>query len=205
MAPERRDAGGGPLAEKVLDDARREAAAIVLAARERAERRLREAEQEAGRIEAEVTAAGRAEGERKARREAALADIEARRMLLGARVSQVERILAEARRRLAERVEGPEGSRFLAALVAAGGRSLGVERFRVRVPGRFRAPLEDVLQGAGAVPVLEETEDARAGVTIHSLDGRKMVDMTVDGISRRRAQEAWRAAAEALFQREPGS
>jgi len=187
--------GLAPLLDMVAEEARLQAEALLAEARRQAELHVREAEKKAKEIVAGATASGAIEGEREARRRIALAGIETRRELLRVRESHIERAVELAARRLAERVEGASGGDLLAAAIRTGASALGESRVRVHVRPRDRAALESAL---GSDFVWENDEREEPGVRVLSPDGRRMVDMTVGGILRRRRDEARRAAATAL-------
>jgi vacuolar-type H+-ATPase subunit E/Vma4 len=201
---ERSQPGLAPLLETVEEEARRQAESQLEEARARAALRVAEAERVAQEVEAQAGAAGAAEGEREARRRVALARIEARRELLRLRETHVERAIELAVRRLDEELQGPEGAAFAARAVRAAARALGESRLVLRAAQVDRAALADAL-GAGAPAIEWDGEAAGApGLVALSPDRHRMVDMTIDGVARRRRGDARRAAAAALAGRRGG-
>ena len=191
------------LLEGLAEDARCEAEQILGAARERAEESIARAAHEASRLEAEAEAEGRRQGEREARRRVALARIEVRQDELRQREAEVAHAIDGARRRLEERAEGPEAGAFLAALVASAARALGERRVRLRVRAQDRPHLAASLPGMGLEPCFDEEPLAEPGALVRAEDGRRLVDATLAGILRLRGPAARRAAAAALFPKDP--
>jgi vacuolar-type H+-ATPase subunit E/Vma4 len=200
--PEPTQPGLAPLLETVEEEARQHCEFQLGEARKRAALRLAEAERKAGEIEAQARAAGVAEGEREAQSHIARARIATHREFLRERETHIERAIELATRRLDAQLRGPEGTALVAAAVRAAARALGEIRLRIRAAGVDRAAVEAAL-GAGA-PAIEWEDGADAdvsGFVAFSPDRHRMVDMTLDGIARRRRDEARRAAAEALLGR----
>lgn len=195
LAPDA-ERGLAPLLEIVALEVHRQSEALLAESRRHAELRLHEAEKSAAQIAAQAIASGELEGEREARRRMALAEVETRRELLRIRESQIDRAVELAARRLAELAEGPASVPLLVAAVRTAASALGEARVRVCARARQRAELELKL---GDDVVWDAAEPQEAGVWVFSLDRRRMVDMTVGGILRRRRAQARRAAAAALF------
>jgi len=194
--------GLASLLETVEGEARHHAETLLEDARRQAELRVGEAERSAAEVEAQASAAGTVEGEREARRRIALGRIETRRQLLQLRESNVERALELAAARLAEQLRGSANASLLADAVRAAARALGEDRVRVRARAHDRSPLASTL-GAGPPAVEWDEGDVpeQAGVVVLSADRHRMVDMTIDGLLRRRRAAASRAAAEVLVGR----
>jgi vacuolar-type H+-ATPase subunit E/Vma4 len=190
-----------PLLEGLAEETRREAEALVGAARQRAEEALARAALEASRLEAEAESEGRREGEREARRRMALARIEARQDELRQRDAEVARAIEAALRRLEARAEGPEGGALLAALVQDAARALGERRVRVQVREADRERLAAALAGTDLEPLFDAEPLGEPGALVRAGDGRRLVDATLAGILRLRRPAARRAAAAALFPR----
>jgi len=186
-----------PLLETVADEAQRAAEALGSEARRRAELRVAEAERSAQEIEAQASASGAAEGEREAQRRIALARIETRLDLLLLRESEIDRAIELAKRRLAELTAGAEGARLVAGAIRAAARVLGESHVRVRASER--AALEAALAGGELAIEWEPAERDEPGALVLALDGRRVVDMTLGGILRRRHDRARQVAAETLF------
>jgi len=204
--PERSQPGLAPLLETVEEEARQHSETQLGEARKRAGLCLAEAERKAGEIEAQARAAGLAEGEREAQSRIARARIAARGELLRERETHIERAIELATRRLDAQLQGPEGAALVVAAVRAAARALGETRLRIRAACVDRAAVEAAL-GAGAPAIEWEEEDAGAGhsgIVALSLDRHRMVDLTLDGIARRRHDEMRHAAAEALLGRRGG-
>jgi vacuolar-type H+-ATPase subunit E/Vma4 len=193
-----------PLLETIAEEARREAGEIVDAARGRAEATAQRAELEARSLESQAASRGRVEGEEEARRQLALARLEARQALLRERDGHVEGVLEEARRRVAELAQGPEAGRVLADLIAGARRALDERGLRVRVRARDRARLTEVTPPDVEIVVDDAALD-EPGVVVTTLDGRRRMDLTLAAILRRRREAARRAAAALLFAEEPAS
>jgi vacuolar-type H+-ATPase subunit E/Vma4 len=189
-----------PLLETVADEARQHRDTQLAEARQSAALRLAEAERKASEIRAQATATGVAEGDREAQSRIARARIATRRDLLRERETHLERAIELATGRLEAELRGAEGAALVAAAVRAAARTLGETRLRIRAAGVDRRAVAAAL-GAGA-PGIEWEDEADAdvaGIVASSLDRHRMVDMTLDGIVRRRHDEARRAAAEALL------
>jgi len=198
---ERTDAGLAPLLETVQEEARRQAEQVLADARVQSDQRLREAERSAAEIEARAAAAGTAEGDREARRRVALARIESRRELLRVRETYLDRAIDRAVHDLDVQLQGPAGTALVAGAVRAAARALGEGRVYVRAGRIDRDAVEAALRAGGPeIAWADATPDetSAAGVLVLSADRHRMVDMTVDGIARRRRDALRRAAAKAL-------
>ena len=201
--PERRDPGLAPLLDTVAAEARQQAEALLAEARAEADLRLREAERSASEIEARAGAAGAAEGEREARRRIALAHIETRRELLRMREMHLERAIEHAIHALDAQLQGPEGVSLVAGAVRAAARALGETQLSLRAGRVDRAAVVAAL-GPDAPNVAWDEDDGPggSGIVVSSADRHRMVDMTLDGIARRRHDAARHAAADALLRRD---
>lgn len=189
-----------PLLELVAEEAEREAEQLLAAAGARARQVVATAEERAEAMLAGAAAEGRTEGEREGRRRVALAQIEARQEALRLREAALERVLERALRLLHERADGPEGERLLAELVASAARALGDATLQLRVRARERERVADGLPGVGAELVLSDETLAEPGAVVSSPDGRRIVDMTLSGLARRRRDASRQAAARVLFE-----
>ena len=186
--------GLAALLEMLEQEAHAQAEHVLAEARERAALRLREADQAARAIEAEADAAGAAEGEREARRRVALARIETRRELLQVREANAQHAIDLAVGRLAGEIDGADGARLAAAAVRVAARALGVDRVRLRGDRLDRRALAASLHGGPAIEWDEAPGPDAPGVLVLAPDRHRMVDMTLDGIVRRRHDDARRAA-----------
>ena len=157
--------------ERIRDSGRGEAAAIAEEARRERERILAEARGEGERLAARREAEARGQAERRRVQDLARAELDAKKLVLGAQEDVLRAVRERVRQRLGASGE-PEALRKLLARHAAEWRS-----------GRVYANARDAAAVRGSVGgSFAGTVDCLGGIVVESADGSRRLDLTYDSI-----------------------
>jgi len=172
------------LVERVLAQAREEAAALVERSAKAAERETQRAEQERDRRRAAVESALREAAERRTQAARAEAEHEKRRAAMNAREAAVVSVFEEALHSLREIGAPEERRRLLEALVREGIRALGASPVRVRLNAAERELALDSRfpKELDGVPIAldEDATDAVGGPVVTDESGRVVFENTFE-------------------------
>ncbi len=157
--------------ERIRDSGRGEAAAIVAEARKERERLLGEARAEGAQLAGRREAEAREQAERRRVQDLARAELDAKKLVLGAQEDVLRAVRERVRQRLAASGD-PGVLRTLLAKHAAEWRS-----GRVYANARDAAAVRGIVGGNFA-----GTVDCLGGVAIESADGSRRLDLTYDSI-----------------------
>jgi V/A-type H+-transporting ATPase subunit E len=192
------------IAQRIFEDAREEAERLLEQARREAARIRAQGEEDANRVRASILAQAEAEVERLRREKLAEARLQAKRHVLAAKREAIDRVFAEALRRLQELPEG-DYFKLLQALILEAAET-GDEELIFSpadlelLPSGFLQEANEALKErgkAGALRLADETRELGGGVVLR---GRRYeIDASLPTLIRSAREGLETAVAEILF------